>query len=350
MMLAISAIEDLITKFQQTEGEASSPQTSQASRRLDAELRRLSAEHQGNYDDDYSSMPDAVKRSILSWFIDESPKEDAVDSVEGMTHQMNRAGLASPEGNAKGAEAEDQECSKLQFYTLGKNLGYSEEEVGAVLQVYGTLLDREQFSQALATQRTSKPHPMEQLLSPHLNGKKKRTRKHKGKKAPVVADDYLQLLSRDFQEEGGEMGLHALKERSAARINMLQLALDAEPVITDVRLNTGDRSDEEEAVDSPDWQNVTHKKPYSRPQEGSTYQPQNQPPGGSYQRNRRPGSPWRRQSPNYQHPTQGRPYKRDVSPYPPTARLVTQIQQTAWTGAKKELKYIIIDGSNIAMT
>ena len=64
--LAFSAVEDIIAKYSEDgddEAMLESPIAKLASSRLDTELQRLHAQDKEiMYDDDYSKMPDAVKR------------------------------------------------------------------------------------------------------------------------------------------------------------------------------------------------------------------------------------------------------------------------------------------------
>ena len=75
MTLAFSAVEDIIAKYSEDgddEAILESPIAKLASSRLDTELQRLHAQDKEiMYDDDYSKMPDAVKRSILNWYLED---------------------------------------------------------------------------------------------------------------------------------------------------------------------------------------------------------------------------------------------------------------------------------------
>ena len=82
--LAFSAVEDIITKYSEDGDDDAileSPIARLASSRLDTELQRLQAQDKEIiYDDDYSKMPDAVKRSILNWYL-EDPNASSEDTT-----------------------------------------------------------------------------------------------------------------------------------------------------------------------------------------------------------------------------------------------------------------------------
>ena len=99
MTLAFSAVEDLIAKYSEdgdNEDVFESPNARLASSRLDTELHRLHAQDKEIiYDDDYSKMPDAVKRSILNWYL-EDPNEAGEDTF---AHDMLSSDRKTTDGH-----------------------------------------------------------------------------------------------------------------------------------------------------------------------------------------------------------------------------------------------------------
>ena len=176
--LAFSAVEDIITKYSEdgdSEGILESPNARLASSRLDSELHRLHAQDKEIiYDDDYSKMPDAVKRSILNWYLEDpstsedtsSPNvqrddtksaDDAVDHIGDVSDKFNNTKISSQSSTQKvkaadtvgylakpsdfvisgSSEVSEQPVSLLQENSLlretGLNHGYTEKEIDAVL-------------------------------------------------------------------------------------------------------------------------------------------------------------------------------------------------------------------------
>ena len=119
--LAFSAVEDIITKYSEdgdTEGVLESPNARLASSRLDSELHRLHAQDKEIiYDDDYSKMPDAVKRSILNWYLEdpnasnEEPQSDirtpnyGIDHMDEVTNKLDNTKLTSRSPSMQKPEA-----------------------------------------------------------------------------------------------------------------------------------------------------------------------------------------------------------------------------------------------------
>ena len=225
--LAFSAVEDIITKYSEdgdSESILESPNAKLASSRLDSELHRLHAQDKEIiYDDDYSKMPDAVKRSILNWYLedpntseDASPRNverddtktagDAVDHIGDVTDKFNDTKISSQSSTHKGkaadtvgylakpsdfvisgsSEASQPTPSLLQENSLlretGLNHGYTEKEIDVVLASAMGPMRTSDFLRALVNNRK-----LEKVVSDSSAGKSKKTGSDEGANASTSA-------------------------------------------------------------------------------------------------------------------------------------------------------------------
>ncbi len=186
--LAMSALEDIIAKYQgegqdeDNPSKLSSHSARLGSSRLESELRRLSSQDENIiYDEDYSSMSDPVKRTILGWFMDESHHEESVPEVtdsqqsqpqiDAVLHKMAQLDVQTGDMPKKAAaDAQippvapqtpdkpyiSQSEVYLRDFALSK--GYADIDIQKVFQFYGNNLKASEFLNALcAVTQKSKP-------------------------------------------------------------------------------------------------------------------------------------------------------------------------------------------------
>lgn len=350
----MSALEDLINKFENDDGglEVSpiraSPQASQTASRLENELRRLTSQDEDlSCDNDYSAMPNAVKRTILGWYIEESPRvvkgglrpaaPDELPNSAKMAIQQGQqpgtSGAAAMSRLASGASTSAASTREQELRELAISMGYTIEEVERVFNSHGMQLKDSDFMQLLVSQRSplansnaaashqgaaaatpehKTPHPLEQIIETHSPGllghhtsAASTTGVNGGPLQEIGLVSYLQQLSKDFAEEEGDgQDLQTYRKNNAERLRLIKVAIEQK--------KEGRKVQEVEVIQINDDSDID-ETPAVRPQTGSKEAHSGEK--SSTVANKRTGNKKNRHSPQHRKGARGKsPQNRKASP------------------------------------
>ncbi len=285
--LASSAVEDIITKYSESDDLhlQQSPTALEASSRLNSELRRMhSKDKEILYDDDYTKLPDAVKRSILNWYIEEPTENDdhmvdqqggdpsgkLLDTVNDLTGQLEASHLKERDGVGYLAKPSDFVLSPptagndamksfvslpqddLLLRETGLSSGYSDKDIDTVLAASAGPMRTSEFLKALLANKAAKtkaesktsekkhsdPDDRSGLQSSNPKGNLLNTKspmsasqQPSGERSASIPSfvDYFARFSQDsLQEESGDVSLDDLMRNSEARRKLLKDALTSQ--------------------------------------------------------------------------------------------------------------------------